>query len=371
MRYCTHCILPDTRPNTSLDESGRCSAATIEQKRAIDWTSRHRAFRRLAAEAKARRAPYDCVIPVSGGKDSTWQVVTCLEHDLHPLAVTWRPPGRTGIGRRNLDNLISLGVDHIDYSINPHVEKRFMALALERIGQPAAPMHMALFSIPLTIAVRFGIPLVVWGENSAFEYGGRQALRDEHELTDEWIEHYGVTGGTAAEDWVGSQLSRQDLTPYRGPDAAGLRAAGVRPIFLGSYFLWDPRLTCEVASAHGFARDERGPRTGLWDFADIDDEFISVHHHLKWYKFGLTRLMDNLAFEIRHGRLSRDEAIEILRRKGNPPPHDDIAAYCGYLDLPVDRFYEIVERFRNRDIWTRRDGVWIIEDFLVPGWEWT
>jgi hypothetical protein len=246
-----------------------------------------------------------------------------------------------------------------------------MALALERIGQPAAPMHMALHSIPLTIAVRFGIPLVVWGENSAFEYGGRQRLRDVRGPTDDWLRHYGVTGGTAARDWVGPELSRQDLEPYFGPDEAAVRAAGVQPVFLGSYFLWDPQLTWAVASAHGFARDEQGPRTGLWDYADIDDEFISVHHHLKWYKFGLTRLMDNLALEIRHGRLSRDMAIEILRQAGDPTPHDDIAAYCRYLEIPADRFAEISERFRNRDIWTRRDGVWMIDDFLVPDWEWT
>jgi len=371
VKYCTHCILPDTRPNTTLDAAGRCNAATIELKQAIDWEGRQRAFRALVAEAKARRAPYDCVIPVSGGKDSTWQTVTCLEHGLHPLAVSWRPPGRTGIGRRNLDNLMSLGVDHIDFSINPRVEKRFTALALQRIGQPAAPMHMALFNIPLSIAIRFGIPLVVWGENSAFEYGGSQALRDGHELTDEWLDRYGVTGSTTAEDWTGPELSREDLAPYFGPDAASLKAAGVRPIFLGSYCLWDPQHTWEVASAHGFVRDERGPRTGLWDFADIDDEFISVHHYLKWYKFGLTRLMDNLAFEIRHGRLNRDEAIEIMRREGDPTPHDDIAAFCRFLDLPVDRFYEIIERFRNLDIWTKRDGVWVIGDFIVPDWEWT
>jgi N-acetyl sugar amidotransferase len=371
MRYCTHCILPETRPNIAFDAAGRCNAATLEEKRAIDWSARADAFGRLVAEAKARGASWDCVIPVSGGKDSTWQVVTCLEHGLRPLAVTWRTPGRTPVGRRNLDNLIGLGVDHIDFTINPRVERAFMRLALQRIGQPATPMHMALFAIPLTVAVRYRVPLVVFGENSAFEYGGAARLRAAHELSSEWLDRFGVTGGTRAEDWIGAELSAGDLAPYRAPSATELQQAGVRPIFLGSYFLWDPELTRRVAAAHGFAAEAAGPRTGLWNFADIDDEFIAVHHYLKWPKFGLTRLMDNLALEIRHGRLGRDEAIEIMRDRGDPTPHADIAGYCRYLDMTVDEFHRIAERFRDREIWVRRDGVWMIDGFIVSDWTWT
>ncbi len=371
MKWCTHCILPDTRPNTTLDASGRCNAATMAEKDAIDWVARAAQFRELVTEAASRRAPYDCVIPVSGGKDSTWQVTTCLERGLHPLAVTWRPPGRTLIGQRNLDNLRGLGVDHIDFSINPEVERRFARAAFERQGQPALPMHMALYAIPFTIAMRFGIPLVVYGENSAFEYGGEKALREGDQVTEAFLHRFGVTGGTTALDWVGPTLSARELAPYVVPSAAALAARGVRPLFLGSYFKWDPKATSEVAIAHGFARSEQGPRVGFWDSADLDDEFISVHHWLKWHKFGMTRLIDNLALEIRHGRMDRDEAVEIVRRRGDCTPKADIRAFCEWIGLPEADFYRRADGFRNRDIWVRRGGVWMIEGFLVPDWEWT
>ncbi|MGZ3428089.1 MAG: hypothetical protein ACXVCV_15645, partial [Polyangia bacterium] len=184
MKYCATCITPYNRPNIRFDENGRCNCAVAADKDAIDWTARARDFAEVVAHAKARSKGYDCVIPVSGGKDSTWQVVTCLEHGLKPLAVTWRPPGRTAIGQKNLENLISLGVDHIDYSIDPRVEKKFTLLAFERYGTTALPMHMAIFAIPLTIATRFSIPLVVWGENSAFEYGGSDEARRGFKLDD-------------------------------------------------------------------------------------------------------------------------------------------------------------------------------------------
>ena len=174
MKWCHSCVLPNTRPNLVLGDDGICNACRSHgTKRDIDWAARAEQLRHVAGWAKtSSRSGYDCLIPVSGGKDSTWQTIRCLELGLRPLAVTWRTPARTAIGQQNLDNLISLGVDHIDYRINPKVEARFMVKAYERHGSTAIPMHMALYNIPLTIAARFHIPLVVWGENSAFEYGG-------------------------------------------------------------------------------------------------------------------------------------------------------------------------------------------------------
>src|SRR4051794_38626373 len=172
MRYCANCILPDTRPGLVLADDGVCSACRSHGQAAapIDWEARRERFAALVDEVRARDCPYDCIIPVSGGKDSSWQVVTALEWGLRPLAVTWRTPGRTELGERNLRNLIDLGVDHIDFTVSPDVERRFVLRTLERIGTPAVPMHLAIFNIPTTVAVRYDVPLVVWGENSALEY---------------------------------------------------------------------------------------------------------------------------------------------------------------------------------------------------------
>lgn len=372
MRYCSRCILPDTRPNLVIGPTGICNAcASHGTKREIDWRARRQAFEAVVANAKARSSGYDCLIPVSGGKDSTWQVVKCLEAGLNPLAVTWKTPGRTAIGQRNLDNLVSLGVDHIDYQINPKVERRFTLAAFERFGSTAVPMHMAIFAIPAKIAVRFGIPLIVWGENSAFEYGGRDEERTGFRLDRNWLQRHGVTHGTTAEDWVSDQLTRSQLTPYFGPTEGELEAAGVSAVFLGYYLEWDPEETRRVAAEHGFVADSKGPRTGLYDYADIDDDFISIHHWLKWYKFGFTRLFDNLSLEIRNGRISREQAIEIVRARGDDTPYSDIEKLCEFLDISTQRFFEISETFRNTEIWKIEGGAWKIPGFLIPDWNWS
>lgn len=372
MKYCQRCILPNTRPGLVLDEEGICSACrNFEARNTIDWASRMDAFRSVVEQAKKSSSGYDCLIPVSGGKDSTWQTVVCLEHGLNPLCVTWKTPARTKVGQENLENLISLGVDHIDYQINPGVEKKFMLKALKRFGSTAIPMHMALFNIPLKIASKFDIPLVIWGENSAFEYGDSSDERFGFKLDSNWLAKFGVTHGTVAEDWLDEDLSRKMLTPYCGPDPDELERQGTLAIFLGYYFPWDVQETYKVAREHGFKAAEAGTRTGIYDFADIDDDFISIHHYLKWYKFGFPRTFDNLSLEIRHGRLTREEAIKIARGYGEDLPASDIQRFCEFVGITVDDFFTLIEKFRNLDIWEKKEERWVIRDFIDPEWGWS
>ncbi len=367
-------MLPDTRPNLRIGEDGVCNACkSHDTKRVIDWSRRERQLGNVVEFARRTADPagYDCVIPVSGGKDSTWQTIRCLELGLRPLAVTWKTPARTKIGQQNLDNLISLGVDHIDYQVNPKVEARFMLKTFTRFGSTAIPMHLALFNIPLTVSLRFRIPLVVWGENSAFEYGSLDEGNKGFRLSGDWLRTYGVTHGTTARDWVDEELSLKDLVPYFGPSDAELELAGLHAIFLGYYLRWDPDDTYRVAADRGFRSDDRA-RTGYYSFADIDDDFISIHHWMKWYKFGFSRLFDNLSLEIRNGRLSREGALQIIKANTDQIPQHDIAKFCQFTGVSEEKFYEIAEGFRNQSIWKRgTDGVWRIPDFLIPDWEWT
>ena len=370
IQYCKECLLPNSRPGIIIDENGISNVWKDSNKKITNFKEKKLQFKKLVNYAKKNSRGYDCIVPVSGGKDSTWQVIKCLENGLNVLAVTWKTPARTKIGQINLDNLISLGVDHIDYQINPKVEKKFIYQSFKKFGTTALPMHMALFNIPLTIAVKFKIPLVVWGENSAIEYGSGNDLYKGFKMDSEWLKKYGVMHGTTAEDWISEDLSRKDLTPYFGPNDEEIDKAGVRAVFLGQYFNWDPEETQKIASLNGFKARESGPKTGYYNYADIDDDFISIHHFLKWYKFGFTRLFDNLALEIKNGRLTKEIAIEIIKKHGIQEPKDDINKFCKFLNITENHFYEIAETFRNKDIWSLEKGKWKIKNFPIPDWCW-
>ena len=372
MNYCRICILPDTRPNLRIDANGNCNCPAAACARKVNWEKRRKAWQELVKEVKKEKASYDCVIPVSGGKDSTWQVITALRWGLRPLAVTWKSPARNALGEANLQNLIRLGVDHMDFSINPTVEKKYVWETFKKFGSPAIPMHMALHAIPLRVALNYQIPLVLWGENSAYEYGGDE---DENlkgtQLTPKWFRRYGVTHGTRAEDWKSPRLTLEELTPYRFPSPKELCRYPVRAVFLGQYFPWDPLKTYREAKRYGF-RPATHPKTGLYNFADIDDSFlITIHHWMKWYKFGFTRLWDNLSQEIRRARMSRAEAIRIVKKRGEESPRVEIGEFCRYLGISPHRFHKVAETFRNRKIWKReKSGRWQLTKFLIPNWPW-
>jgi N-acetyl sugar amidotransferase len=373
MKYCKRCITPDSRPNIRLDKDGICGACrNFETRKAIDWSAREESFRELAAHAKeSNRGSYDCMIPVSGGKDSTWQIVKCLSYGLRILAYTWRPPGRTALGQANLDNLIRLGVDHVDYSVNPGIEKRYTLASFRKYGTNAIPMHFGIYSVPLRLAVQMGIPLIIYGENSAFEYGNPEDARVGYKIDENWLHKYGVTNGTTIKDWIGVEgLTERDLASYSSPALNDVEHAGVRAVFLGYYFPWDPQMSLEVAMAHGFKSDSAGPRTGYYNFADIDDDFISIHHWMKWYKFGFTRLFDNLSLEIRNGRMRRERAVEIIAEYGDQTPYGDIEKLCAYMGITTAHFFEIAETFRGSNVWQKRDSKWVIDGFLVRDWKW-
>ena len=371
MKYCIKCILPNTRPNLTLNSDGLCNACeTHSNKIEIDWKNREGMLLKIIKNAKHRSNGYDCVIPVSGGKDSTWQVIKCLEYGLNPLAVTWKAPSRTKIGIKNLENLISLGVDHIDYQINPKVEKRFLYSALEKFGSTGIPMHMAIFNIPLKIAFNFNIPLIVWGENSDHEYGGTKKQHNDFHLNKSWFEKFGVTHGTTADDWVSNDLTKKNLEAYFSPSFNDLKEKNILSIFLGHFLPWDPEISFSIASRNGFKERKKGAKTGFYKYADIDDDFISIHHYLKWYKFGFSRIFDNLSIEIRNGRISREEALKIIKDKGDSTPYDDIEKFCNFLNISKKKFFRIIEKFRNLKIWEKHNNVWQIKNFIINDWEW-
>lgn len=372
MRYCKECVMPDKRPGIHIGPGGICSACVghREKDKIIDWNRRKTIFDKIVIKAKKRKNGYDCIVPVSGGKDSTYQVIKCLEYGLRVLAVTWKSPARSDIGQKNLDNLVRLGVDHIDYTINPRVEKQFMYKALMTKGDTAIPMHMALFSIPLKLAVAYDIPLVVWGESPHMEYGGADEDRDINTLDMKWFKRHSILQGTKASDWVSDELTKKDLEAYYLPPEKEFKKSCIQSVFIGYYFKWDPYENFKIARSKGFMARKDGPKTGYYNYADIDCDFISVHHYFKWLKFGFTRLFDNLSVEIRNGRMSRSQALQIIAERGTERPHEDINKLSSFLDISRDDFHKVEEKFRNKDIWSYKNGKWMIEDFIIKDWEW-
>lgn len=365
IKWCKLCVLPDTRPNLNFNKSGICSACLNHNKKSkINWNNRKTELNKILNAIKKKKGPYDCLIPVSGGKDSTWQTIKCLELGLKPLALTWKTPFRSKIGSQNLKNLIDLGVDHIDWTVNPKLEKKIMLQALIDKGSTAILMHLAIFNIPRIVACKFKIPLIIWGENSAYEYSNEKNTNKNSELDSSWLKKFSVTNNfkvnkTSEKDNKYSSFFLNDKSIRQK------EISQIKSIFLGHFYKWDPVQINKFVKRNGF-KNAKKPETGYYNFADIDDEcIINIHHWLKWYKFGFTRIFDNLSLEIRNGRISRDKAIKILKKNNFHYPYKEIKKFSQYCGITTKKFFMIVGKFRNKKIWKKnKRKKYYIENFI-------
>tara|TARA_B100001093_G_C26716154_1_gene965739 strand:+ start:168 stop:1268 length:1101 start_codon:yes stop_codon:yes gene_type:complete len=366
MKYCKKCILPDSRPNIKINNDGYCNSK-CSSKKIINWNKRLKEFKILINKTKkTNKSNYDCIIPVSGGKDSTWQVITALKYGLIPLAITWKTPQRSEIGKKNLANLIDLGVDHIDFSINPAVEKKLIYNSFLLEGSPALTMHMAIHNIPKIFAEKLNVPIILWGENSAYEYGSEDDKLKGSKLTYKWRKKFGNLPKNFKK--ISRGIKKEQLFPYVSHLKKNDKK--IKEIFLGHYFYWDPIKINNIVKKKGFNSDKQ-PTVGLYNFADIDDmSIITVHHWMKWYKFGFTRLWDNLSIEIRERRITRTEAIKIVNSE-KKIPHTQIKLFCKYLNISTKTFFKIAEKFRNKKIWKLNNKKkWHLENFLIKDYKW-
>lgn len=360
LRYCVRCVLPDSKPDLVLDESGFCSACRYYEARgAIDWELRREELLGLVDRfSVANEGRWDCIVPVSGGKDSTFQVLQLRDLGLNPLCVTATTCDLSDIGRANIQNIRALGVDLIEFSPNPRVRASLNRIGLREVGDIAWPEHVGIFTIPVRAAVAYRVPLIVWGENSQHEYGGPATAAENHVLDRSWLEEFGGLLGLRVSDLVGVDgLTERDLIPYRYPSDEELAQVGVTGIFLGYFVPWDGYTNALVAQAHGFRSFGRTVEGSFVDYENLDNLQHGIHDYLKFLKFGYGRASDQASVHIRRGRLGRDIAIERVRELEGRFP----ASYLGTplheildrISITVEEFVTICDRFTNRRLFQR------------------
>ncbi len=371
IRYCTRCVMPETRPDILFDDDGVCSACRhFERRPDVDWELRRAELVRIVSEFRVADGQqrvsgaqeYDCLVPVSGGKDSTYQVLKMLELGLNPLCVTASTCSLSPIGRRNITNLQRLGVDSVEVTVNPRVRRRINRLALRQVGDISWPEHVTIFTIPVRIAVQFGIRLIVWGENSQNEYGGPASAADDRVLNRRWLEEFGGLIGLRVTDLVGQDgIEPRHLIQYTYPTDAELAHVGVTGIFLGHYLPWDGYSNALLAQSHGFEVWPKPVEGALLNYENLDNQFHGIHDYFKFLKFGFGRATDHACMHVRRGRLARADAVELMKRHDGKFPWTylgvPLAESLEQIDMGLDEFESVCDRFTNRRLFVcDRDG---------------
>lgn len=315
--------------------------------------------------AKKRGNAHDCIIPVGGGKDSSFQTwLMKKKYGMNPLLVTYNHLFNTPAGNRNLRNLVEKsGCDLVRFTAGPDSVRKIARYMLETVGDLNWHYHAGIRTFPYQVAVKYNIPLIVWGEHGFGELTGVVTLEDFVEFT-KWTRKEHDMRGYEAYDLVGKNgITEHDISAYVYPSDKEISDADIRGIFLSNHVFWN-------------AKNHAQQMIDDWDFAPVtyerertfnlhsrlEDHANDVHDYLKYLKFGYGRATDDASMEIRHGRMSREEGIQMVQRYDHVEP-STLGLYCDFLGITKTHFYKIVDPMRDLNIWEKRiDGSWKIND---------
>ena len=358
--YCTKCLFPDSKPDLLFDDRGVCIACnSYDDRSSIDWGRRRLELHEILNRYRKKDGSnWDCIVPVSGGKDSTYQVLRVLELGMNPLCVTSTTCHLSNLGHRNINNIKNLGVDYVEMSPNPLIRRTLNRIGLTEVGDISWPEHVGIFTIPVRAAVQFTIPLIMWGENSQNEYGGPAAAGQSSVLDRRWLEEFGGLLGLRVSDLIGLEgIEAKHLIPYTYPTDEELQRVGVTGLFLGHYIPWDGATNAFLAQAHGFVTPEGPVENTVVNYENLDNYQTGIHDYFKFLKFGFGRATDQLNLMIRRGRISRDEGLAMAKLRDGKFPWtylgksvEDILAP---LDITIDEFIRICDNFTNKKLFVK------------------
>lgn len=355
-KSCVRCLYTTDHPlGLTLDDDGVCSGCRIhEEKDRLDWDERFEKLKALVAPYRsAGGANYDCIVPVTGGNDSHFIVHIVKERlGLNPLLVTYNKYFNTPLGIRNLSNLrIRFDCDILIQNVSPKTVKEITRTSLRRIGSIYWPCLAGQTVFPVQTAVRYEVPLIIWGAHQGLEQVGMFSHEHEVEMSRRyWLDH-DLMG--MAPHWLPTlfdTLDEQHIWQYRYPDDASVNRVGVRGIYLGNYVRWDPKAQHEqMVATHGY-KGARFSRTfDTYDHVDCYN-FMDLHDHIKLLKHGYSKVTDHASREIRHGRLTRAQALALVAKHEEAPlAHRD--KFCEWLGITDRALDFILNQHRNPRHW--------------------
>ncbi len=381
MTVCTRCLYTQTHPLfLTLDDDGVCSGCRVhEEKDRLDWAARGTRLAGIFDDYRNTSGRnYDCVVPVSGARDSFFIVHTVKNvYGMNPLLVTYNRHFNTATGVRNLATLRTVfDCDIITLTVQPQTVKKITRATFRRFGSVYWHVLAGQTVHPVQVATKFKIPLIVWGAHQGLDQVGMFSHLDEVEMTRKYRKEHDLMG-VEAEDLINriDHITPEDVRPYEYPDDRELESIGVRGIYLGNFMPWDSRTQHEeMIERYGY---ETAAQNRTFDsYNDVDCWLYSdVHDYLKVLKHGYGKVLDHACRDVRLRHMTRDDGIALVRAyQDKPIQHLDL--FLDWLGITEEAFHYVADQHRNPDIWYRdADWTWqrrvdqdaALTDFPAPG----
>ncbi len=382
VKFCKTCVISNQRPSSTVefknkgqkketinfDEHGVCSACRYheEKERGIDWEAREKVLWKLCDKFRRNDGGYDVIVPGSGGKDSAYTShILKYKYGMNPLTVTWAPHLYTNIGFENFQNWMhDGGLDNILLTPNGHLHRLMTKHAFHNLLHPFQPFIIGQRIIGPAMARRFGVKLVMYGENQA-EYGNKV---DENNIPTMSTDFFSVEdpkkmsfGGVSMQSYIDDHgFTYNDFAPYIPPEPDALHEAGVEVHYLGYYLKWDPQECYYYAVENtGFKANTERTQGSYSKYSSIDDKIDPFHYYTTLIKFGIGRATYDAAQEIRNGKIEREEGVALVERYDREFPDKFYPEFLKYIDTSEEEFHATIDRYRSPHLWGKNDaGEW-------------
>src|SRR3989344_3076548 len=372
MEYCIRCLYPENHPlGLTFDNEGVCSGCRVhEEKDIISWKEKEKKLKNILENFRNKDGNnYDCIIPVSGGRDSYFIVHTIKNvYGMHPLLVTYNKQYNTKLGIRNLAYLKTLfGCDLLTLTVSPATAQKITRATVKNLASIYWHCIAGQTVFPVQIAVRFKIPLIIWGAHQGIDQVGQFSHLDEVEMTRKYRKDHDVMAWEA-EDLIGKEgITHSDITPYKYPHDKELERVGVRGIYLNNYIRWDSKKQHELMiKLYGYKTSLQ--RRTFDTYHDVDCfNYSDLHDYIKFLKWGYGKVTDHACREIRLKRLTRKEGINLVKKyQFLEPDKKHVALFLDWLGMPEEKFWHYINQKREARIWGKtQHQEWKLLDSVV------
>lgn len=361
MRICKRCLYPENHPlNITFDDEGICSGCRVhEEKDILDWKERSEKLESILDNYKNKSGNnYDCIIPVSGARDSYFIVHTIKKvYGLNPLLVTYNKHYNTALGARNLANLrIMFDCDIMTLTVKPESVKKITRATLRKFGSIYWHCIAGQTVYPVQMAVKLKIPLIIWGAHQGIDQVGMFSHLDEVEMTRKYRKEHDLMG-YEAEDLIDEfdNVTEQDITQFKYPDDKEIERVGVRGIYLNNYLRWDSRAQHEKMIKKYNFQTKLQTRT-FDNYNDVDCwNYSDLHDYIKFLKHGYSKVFDHACREIRLRKMTRQKAIELVKEHMTQKPKN-IKLFFEWLGVTESGFNYLIDQHRNKSLWFRNEN---------------
>jgi len=368
VKFCKKCVMSNQRPRITFDEHDVCGGCrnTTEHKDKVDWDAREEELVKLLDQHRSSDGSWDVIVPSSGGKDSAFVAHQLkYKYGMNPLTITWAPLRYTDIGYKNYQALCDAGFTNLLCNANGKVHRKLARLSFEELGDAFHVFVLGQVSYAFHIAVKFGIKLVMFGENGEAEYAGNPDVIDTPYIPSEkWGKTYFkgsklqemIDYGIANKDYMDAEdFTSSELKFYSPPSIDELSQAGIKgKHFFGYYKKWSPQESYYYASEHtGFIANPERTEGTYTKYASLDDKMDGMHYFMKYIKFGFGRTTDDTSHEVRDGHISREEAVALVSRYDGEFPKKYFQDFLGYLEMTEEQFWEVADSYRLPHVWDK------------------